>query len=108
LQPVREALPYSYQSWIVVYILQDCTGKINIFSPSLTIILSAAERACSVSRSGCAARAHPLARQTPQDTPAHAPHDSAGVTGSAAPEVRRTKKDEAEASSFLVQELSSN
>jgi len=40
--------------------------------------------------------------------PAHAPHDSAGVTGSAVPEVRRTKKDEAEASSFLVQELSSN
>ena len=41
-------------------------------------------------------------------SPAHAPHDSAGVTGSAVPEVRCTKKDEAEASSFLVQELSSN
>jgi len=40
LQPVREALPYSYQSWIVVYILQDSTGKINIFLPDLTIFLS--------------------------------------------------------------------
>ena len=39
LQPVREALPYSYQSWIVVYILQDSTGKINIFLPDLTIFL---------------------------------------------------------------------
>jgi len=36
---VREALPYSYQSWIVVYILQDSTGKINIFLPDLTIFL---------------------------------------------------------------------
>ena len=39
MQPVREALPYSYQSWIVVYILQDSTGKINIFLPDLTIFL---------------------------------------------------------------------
>ena len=36
---MREALPYSYQSWIVVYILQDSTGKINIFLPDLTIFL---------------------------------------------------------------------
>ena len=49
MQPVREALPYSYQSWIVVYILQDSTGKINIFLPDLTIFLPPACAAVSAS-----------------------------------------------------------